>query len=406
MRQHDAFRVARGAAGRDDDRVAGLDGPPRCQRVFPHRVDDRRGREGFEDALARRRRQSRVERRDGVAVVPHPTEGVHERRAAGEVERNETGHGCEAMPSALMHHPAGHRGQTLAVNPWVLGARPRTLPAAVVPVAVGAACALGQGEHIIWWRIIAAAVVALALQIGTNYANDYSDGVKGTDAVRVGPVRLVAGGLASAADVKRAAFLAFGIAGAVGAMLAIAVGPELFLVGAAAIAAGWFYTGGPKPYGYYGFGELFVFVFFGLVATAGTTYVLLERLTGTALAAGVAIGFLACALLVVNNLRDIPTDAAVGKRTLAVRLGDRATRWLYVALIGGAALVIVVLAVATQRWAVALGALGPLLFGVVPARAVLDGARGPALIPVLGRTARTQLATGVLLSLGLILSAG
>ena len=305
-----------------------------------------------------------------------------------------------------MHHPAGHRGQTLAVNPWVLGARPRTLPAAVVPVAVGAACALGQGEHIIWWRIIAAAVVALALQIGTNYANDYSDGVKGTDAVRVGPVRLVAGGLASAADVKRAAFLAFGIAGVVGAMLAIAVGPELFLVGAAAIAAGWFYTGGPKPYGYYGFGELFVFVFFGLVATAGTTYVLLERLTGTALVAGVAIGFLACALLVVNNLRDIPTDAAVGKRTLAVRLGDRATRWLYVALIGGAALVIVVLAVATQRWAVALGALGPLLFGVVPARAVLDGARGPALIPVLGRTARTQLATGVLLSLGLILSAG
>ena len=306
----------------------------------------------------------------------------------------------------MMPHRAGRCGQTLPVNPWVLGARPRTLPAAVVPVAVGAACALGEGEQIIWWRIIAAAVVALALQIATNYANDYSDGVKGTDAVRVGPVRLVAGGLASAADVKRAAFLAFGIAGVVGAMLAIAVGPELFLVGAAAIAAGWFYTGGPKPYGYYGFGELFVFVFFGLVATAGTTYVLLERLTGTALVAGVAVGFLACALLVVNNLRDIPTDSVAGKRTLAVRLGDRATRWLYVALIAGAALVIVVLAVSTQRWAVALGALGPLVLGVVPARAVLGGARGPALIPVLGRTARTQLATGVLLSLGLILSAG
>ena len=147
-------------------------------------------------------------------------------------------------------------------------------------------------------------------------------------------------------------------------------------------------------------------MFFGLVATAGTTYVLLERLTGTALVSGVAVGFLACALLVVNNLRDIPTDAVAGKRTLAVRLGDRATRWLYVALIAGAVVVIVVLAVATQRWAVALGALGPLVLGVVPARAVLDGARGPALIPVLGRTARTQLATGVLLSLGLILSAG
>jgi 1,4-dihydroxy-2-naphthoate octaprenyltransferase len=306
----------------------------------------------------------------------------------------------------MMPHPVGRCGQTLAVNPWVLGARPRTLPAAVVPVAVGAACALGEGERIIWWRIIAAAVVALALQIATNYANDYSDGVKGTDAVRVGPVRLVAGGLASAADVRRAAFLAFGIAGVVGAILAIAVGPELFLVGAAAIAAGWFYTGGPKPYGYYGFGELFVFVFFGLVATAGTTYVLLERLTGAAVVSGVAIGFLACALLVVNNLRDIPTDAVAGKRTLAVRLGDRATRWLYVALVVGAAVVIVVLAVATQRSAVALGALGPLVLGVVPARAVLDGARGPALIPVLGRTARTQLATGVLLSLGLILSAG
>ncbi|MGD9702521.1 MAG: 1,4-dihydroxy-2-naphthoate polyprenyltransferase [Acidimicrobiia bacterium] len=291
------------------------------------------------------------------------------------------------------------------MNRWVLGARPRTLPAAVVPVAVGAACALGEGERIVWWRIVAAGVVALALQIGTNYANDYSDGVKGTDAVRVGPIRLVAGGLASAGAVKRAALLSFAVAGVVGALLAFAVGPELFVVGAAAIAAGWGYTGGPKPYGYYGFGELFVFVFFGLVATAGTTYVLLERLTGTALASGVAVGFLACALLVVNNLRDIPTDTVAGKKTLAVRIGDRATRRLYVALVVGAVVVVVAIAIVTRRWAIALGALGPAVLGFVPARTVLRGATGQALIPVLGRTARTQLATGVLLTLGLILTA-
>ncbi len=215
---------------------------------------------------------------------------------------------------------------------WLIGARPRTLPAAVVPVAVGTACAVGEGG-ITWWRAGAALVVSLALQVGTNYANDYSDGVRGTDAVRVGPVRLVASGLAPAPAVKRAALVAFGVAAVAGLALAIAVGWPLLVVGAAAIAAGWFYTGGPKPYGYLGFGELFVFVFFGLVATAGTTYVLIERLTGLSLVAGAAVGALACALLVVNNLRDLGTDAAAGKKTLAVRIGDGPTRTLYSALV-------------------------------------------------------------------------
>jgi len=291
------------------------------------------------------------------------------------------------------------------VNRWIVGARPRTLPAAIVPVAVGTACAVGEGVGLSWWRAVAAGVVALSLQIATNYANDYSDGVKGTDSARVGPVRLVASGLAPAAAVKRAAFIAFGVAAVAGGALALVVGPELLLVGAAAIAAGWFYTGGPKPYGYYGYGELFVFVFFGLVATAGTTYVLLEKLTGTSVALGVPVGFLACALLVVNNLRDIPTDTVAGKKTLAVRIGDQWTRFLYLLLIAGAGAVIVGVAVATRRWAVMIGALGPLVLGMLPARAVIGGAAGPALIPVLGRTGRTQLATGLLLVIGLLLSA-
>ena len=220
------------------------------------------------------------------------------------------------------------------MNRWVAGARPRTLPASVVPVLVGTACAVGEGT-IVAWRALAAGVVALALQIGTNYANDYSDGVRGTDTQRVGPTRLVASGLAAPASVRRAALAAFLVAAAAGTALALATTPWLFLVGALAIAAGWLYTGGPKPYGYYGFGELFVFVFFGLVATAGSTFVQLERITGLSVAAATAVGFAAVALLVANNLRDIPTDRFAGKKTLAVRLGEKPTRALYVVLVLG-----------------------------------------------------------------------
>jgi len=285
------------------------------------------------------------------------------------------------------------------VNPWIAGARPRTLPAAVVPVAAGSAAAVGEGS-LTWWRAGAAMVVSLALQVGVNYANDYSDGVRGTDDVRVGPVRLVASRLKAPAEVKRAAFIAFGVAAAAGLALAIAVGPELFAVGAAAIGAAWFYTGGPKPYGYLGLGEVFVFVFFGLVATAGSTYVQLERLTGWSVVVGVPVGSLAVALLVVNNLRDIPSDDIAGKRTLAVRLGDRRTRRLYVALVAAAFLLVVV--VASWRWP-ALLALGALPLAVGPLNRIHAGARGRDLIAVLGATGRLHLVFGALLTLGLAL---
>ena len=286
---------------------------------------------------------------------------------------------------------------------WIQGARPRTLPASIVPVAVGTACAVGESDSgIIWWRVVAAAIVSLALQIGTNYANDYSDGVRGTDEVRVGPVRLVAGRLASPKAVKTAAIASFAVAAIAGTALALAVGPELFVVGALAIAAGWLYTGGPKPYGYYGFGELFVFVFFGLVATAGTTYVLVERLTWLGVVSGAAVGFLACALLVVNNLRDIPTDREVGKKTLAVRIGDRATRRLYVVLVAGAFVIAVVVAVAWRPWA-AIAVVAALL-AIAPARLVWGGATGRELIAALAGTGRLQLGFGLLFTIGLALS--
>jgi 1,4-dihydroxy-2-naphthoate octaprenyltransferase len=249
-------------------------------------------------------------------------------------------------------------------------------------------------------------VVALALQIGTNYANDYSDGVRGTDSDdrRVGPVRLVGQGLKPPGTVKRAALAAFAVAGAAGFTLAMAVGWELLAVGAAAIAAGWFYTGGSHPYGYYGFGELFVFVFFGVVATVGSAYVQQEELAALPSVASIAVGFLATALLVVNNLRDIPGDTASGKRTLAVRIGDRRTRALYVALLVGAVLVVPVVAGGYGRPAAA-AALVAIVLARGPVLSVLEGARGPALIPVLGATGRVQLVFGVLLAAGLWLSA-
>jgi 1,4-dihydroxy-2-naphthoate octaprenyltransferase len=287
-----------------------------------------------------------------------------------------------------------------AVNRWVLGARPRTLPAAVVPVAVGTACAVGVGRALAPWRVAAALVVSLALQVATNYANDYSDGVRGTDRVRVGPKRLVAGGLATPSEVKRAALAAFGVAAVVGLALAVAVGWPVLLVGLACMLAAWGYTGGPRPYGYLGLGELFVFVFFGLVATAGTTYVLVERVTGLAVAAAVPVGLLATALLVVNNLRDIPTDAVAGKRTLAVRLGERRTRWFYVLLLLGAFLVAVAVAGVSGR-PLAVLALAAVPFARGPAERVLGGVRGPALIPVLGGTGRLQLVFGLGFTLGL-----
>ena len=306
--------------------------------------------------------------------------------ATRQVDRNEVRHGQKATVTA--------------VNRWILGARPRTLPAAVVPVAIGAGAAVG-GPSPVWWRIGPALIVSLALQIGVNYANDYSDGVRGTDDVRVGPVRLVAGGLATPKQVKTAALTVFGVAGVAGLTLAAATSWWLIAVGGLAMLAGWGYTGGPKPYGYLGLGEVFVFVFFGLVATVGSTYVVIERVPAYAWIAGCVAGFLACALLVVNNLRDIPTDRTSGKRTLAVRLGDDRTRWLYVGCLAAAAILVVVIAVAWRSWA-AIALVG---FGVAlaPVHAVRNGAEGKQLIAVLGATGRTQLAVGLLLAVGLAL---
>jgi len=335
---------------------------------------------------------------------------------------------------------------------WVAGARPRTLPAAIVPVLVGTAAAAGVPRHLsvlepisrrvytyegigidlkglIIWRMVAAMIVALAIQIATNFANDYSDGKRGTDDPdkRVGPPRLVGWGLASPGTVKKAVLISFAVAGIAGLTLAAAVGWWLILVGLVCFAAGWFYTGGPKPYGYAGLGEVFVFVFFGLVATVGSAYVqtesfyfgtpkvpdhLLSAPTFTTqrhfplvvLGVAVAVGCLATALLVINNLRDIPSDTQSGKRTLAVKIGDKRTRILYVVLI---VLPFVIIPVVCGLGGRPLGAMA--LFAIVfanrPVLHVLQGATGPALIPVLGDTGRLQLVFGVLLSIGLFLSA-
>ncbi|HUF98439.1 MAG TPA: 1,4-dihydroxy-2-naphthoate polyprenyltransferase [Ilumatobacter sp.] len=290
---------------------------------------------------------------------------------------------------------------------WLAGARPRTLPAAVVPVVVGAGCAVGAASSVgdgidatVWWRVAGALAVSLLLQVGVNYANDYSDGVRGTDDVRVGPMRLVASGTASPRAVKSAALATFALAGVIGLVLAVATSWWLLAVGAAAIAAAWGYTGGPKPYGYLGLGEAFVFVFFGLVATVGSTYLAIESVPAVTWVAAAGVGFLACSLLVVNNLRDIPTDREVGKRTLAVRLGDAATRRLYVALIG-AAFACVLVSMIWRTWAFA--GLIAVVAAIQPARLVLGGARGPALIPVLGGTGRAQMVYGLSFAIGLAL---
>ena len=282
---------------------------------------------------------------------------------------------------------------------WAAGARPRTLPAAIVPVAVGTAVASAQGE-VVWWRAAAALTVALAIQVGTNYANDYSDGVRGTDSARVGPVRLVAGGLASPAAVRGAALVSFAVAAVVGLALTVAVGPELLLVGTACIAAGWLYTGGPRPYGYAGLGEVFVFVFFGVVATAGSAYVHLEQLTGLALLSSVPVGLLATALLVTNNLRDIPSDVTAGKRTLAVRLGEAWTRLLYLGCVAGAFFLVLPIALARPA---ALLALLALPLARRPVTTVSMGATGRQLVPALVATGQLQLAFGVLLAVGIAL---
>ena len=286
---------------------------------------------------------------------------------------------------------------------WVAGARPRTLPAAVVPVVIGAAVASTvAGIDAIRFAVHGglALVVSLALQIAVNYANDYSDGVRGTDAVRQGPMRLVGSGAASASAVKRAALLAFAVAGTAGLCFAVLTSWWLIPVGAVSMLAGWTYTGGPKPYGYVGLGELFVFVFFGLVATVGTTFVIAETVNRLSWVSGALAGFLAVALLLVNNLRDIDTDRASNKRTLAVRLGASRTRWLYGAMyaLATASMLLAIIDVRTA----AIGVVGVL--AAFPAIATVRAARtAPELVEALGMTARAQLVIGALFSLGLLI---
>jgi len=317
------------------------------------------------------------------------------------------------------------------IRKWWLGARPRTLPAALVPVVVGTAAAharhvghfgwstgwtsyatltaggprLGPSVNA-WWCALGALVVALAIQIGTNYANDYSDGIRGTDDARVGPVRLTATGLASPGAVKRAAFLCFGAAAVVGLGLAWATSWWILLVGAACLLAGWFYTGGPRPYGYAGLGEVFVFVFFGLVATVGTFFVQSLRLdVWQVWAAAAMLGLLATALLLANNLRDIATDTESGKQTLAVRVGRRTAGWLHVGCVKlpfvGAVVWGVLAVTCTIRTAWPVLLFLPVLaapLAVAPLRLVLSDAEGRALLPVLAGTARIQLVFGALLA--------
>lgn len=285
---------------------------------------------------------------------------------------------------------------------WIDGARPRTLPAAFAPVIVGASCAgLETDASNNWLNGFFALLVSVALQVGVNYANDYSDGIRGTDQNRVGPLRLVGSGLKSKKSVKLAAFISFGVAAVFGLLLAIATSYWLIAIGVACLLAGWFYTGGKNPYGYLGFGELFVFIFFGLVATVGTTFVIAEKVTITSWLSSIVVGCLACALLSVNNLRDIDGDRSVGKRTLAVRLGEDRARGFYVSLFVVAMIGVVVLSV--ENYFALFGLVG-LLTAWRPIRKVQDGAKGTDLIQVLVMTGRTQISTAVCLSIGLVVS--
>lgn len=286
---------------------------------------------------------------------------------------------------------------------WWLGARPRTLPAAIVPVIIGTAVAVSESDKLsvlnVVVRVALALFVSLALQVGVNYANDYSDGVRGTDDDRKGPTRLVAAGRATPTAVKTAAILALASACVAGLLLAALTTWWLVLLGAACVAAAWLYTGGPRPYGYAGFGELFVFVFFGLVATAGTTYVVSESVGILAWCSGAVSGCLAVALLMVNNIRDIDGDSRSGKRTLAVRIGVVRSKQLFVALYVVTGVLIV--ASSTQSLGALLGLIG--LLAALPAIATVRESNEPKeLVKALGMTARVQMVVGVLYAVGLI----
>jgi 1,4-dihydroxy-2-naphthoate octaprenyltransferase len=286
------------------------------------------------------------------------------------------------------------------VGQWIEGARPRTLPNAVAPVIAGTGAAAWLGEAV-WWKALLALVVSLALIVGVNYANDYSDGIRGTDDVRAGPLRLVGSKVASPRAVLTAALVSLGIGAAAGLALAIVSQPWLIAVGAACIAGAWLYTGGSKPYGYLGLGEVAVFVFFGLVAVLGTQYTQALRIDWVGAAAAVAVGSLSSAVLVANNLRDIPTDRESGKITLAVRLGDPRTRVLFHVLLAVPFVMALVLILATPWCAAGLLALPLAVRASAPVR---KGLGGRDLIPVLRDTGLTMLVWSVTVALALALT--
>lgn len=289
-----------------------------------------------------------------------------------------------------------------SINLWIQGARPKTLPAAIAPVVVGAACAqLESSTQNNWLNAVFALVVSLALQVAVNYANDYSDGIRGTDKNRVGPLRLVGSGAKKPADVKKATFLAFGVAAVFGFVLAATTTWWLLLIGVFCFLAGWFYTGGKHPYGYLGFGEVFVFVFFGVVATMGTTFVINEQLTLVSFLASVVVGCLACALLAVNNLRDIAGDQISNKKTLAVRIGESGARKFYISLFIVAGFAVILIAL---LYSAALIAMLGLAVAVKPIKRVYAGATGADLIDVLVMTGRVQILVAISLSVGLLIS--
>ena len=289
-----------------------------------------------------------------------------------------------------------------SINLWIQGARPKTLPAAIAPVVVGAACAqLESSTQNNWLNAVFALAVSLALQVAVNYANDYSDGIRGTDKNRVGPLRLVGSGAKKPADVKKATFLAFGVAAVFGFVLAATTTWWLLLVGVLCFLAGWFYTGGKHPYGYLGFGEVFVFIFFGVVATMGTTFVINEQLTPVSFLASVVVGCLACALLAVNNLRDIAGDQISNKKTLAVRIGESGARKFYITLFIVAGFAVILIALS---YSAALIAMLGLAVAVKPIKRVYAGATGADLIDVLVMTGRVQILVAISLSVGLLIS--
>lgn len=281
---------------------------------------------------------------------------------------------------------------------WVIGARPRTLPAAIAPVLVATALA-GSGASFL--PALLALIVSLSLQVGVNYANDYSDGIRGTDANRVGPTRITASGLATPASVKTAAFIAFGIGAVAGLALAVMTSWWLIAVGIASILAAWGYTGGKNPYGYIGLGELFVFIFFGVVATVGTFYVQTETITLDSILASIPMGTFACALLAINNIRDRALDEPAGKKTLAVRLGDRKARYFFAVLI---ALGYVAALSIGSIWILLTLLTAPVALGLV--RGVLGDVQGRELIPYLAKTGKLQLLFAIVFSASLVLSHG